>query len=104
MTPFECETLTELTRVLKEQTDVTILTKQPSVVERFCEENSITTAKIFEWKLGGPSFTIKKKEERRNNKVRSIGSETNLGNPGNIANPVNSEVQNFKLIITDEVL
>lgn len=67
------DTLIALVDTLKQHADVTILTKQPSVVEKFCEENGIT-AKIYEWKLGGPSFKIQKAKSKKQ-KEGMIGSE-----------------------------
>lgn len=51
------DTLTELVDAIKKQKKVTILTKQPSVIEKFCQDNSLEVS-IYEWKLGGPSFKI----------------------------------------------
>ncbi len=48
--PLEFETLTELVDAVKEQKKVTILTKQPSVIEKFCHDNSLDVT-IREWKL-----------------------------------------------------
>lgn len=91
------DTLIDLVDALQKQSKVTILTKQPSVVAKFCEENKIT-ATVFGWKLGGPSFMINKKEERRDNKAGNIVS----GNNGeNESNKINQEME---YIITDEVL
>lgn len=56
--PLEFETLTELVDAVKKQKKVTILTKQPSVIEKFCQDNSLDV-KIYEWKLGGPSFKMR---------------------------------------------
>ncbi len=39
-----------------------ILTKQPSVMEKFCADNDIE-AEIHAWKLGGPSFVMPMKNE-----------------------------------------
>lgn len=44
------ETLTELVDAIKKQKKVTILTKQPSVIEKFCQDNSLEVT-IYEWKL-----------------------------------------------------
>ena len=55
--PLEFETLTELVDAVKKQKKVTILTKQPSVIEKFCHDNSLDVT-IYEWKLGGPSFKL----------------------------------------------
>gem|GEM_PF-3742944 len=95
--PLQFDTLIDLVDALQKQSKVTILTKQPSVVAKFCEENKIT-ATVFGWKLGGPSFMINKKEERRDNKAGNIVS----GNNGeNESNKINQEME---YIITDEVL
>jgi microsomal dipeptidase-like Zn-dependent dipeptidase len=48
--PLEFETLTELVDAVKKQKKVTILTKQPSVIEKFCRDNSLEVT-IHEWKL-----------------------------------------------------
>jgi len=55
--PLQFDTLTELVDAIKKQKKVTILTKQPSVIEKFCHDNSLDVT-IYEWKLGGPSFKI----------------------------------------------
>lgn len=54
---LEFDTLTELVDAVKKQKKVTILTKQPSVIEKFCHDNSLDVT-VYEWKLGGPSFKI----------------------------------------------
>ena len=48
--PLEFDTLTELVDAVKKQKRVTILTKQPSVIEKFCKDNSLEVT-IHEWKL-----------------------------------------------------
>lgn len=48
--PLEFGTLTELVDAVKKQKKVTILTKQPSVLEKFCRDNSLEVT-IHEWKL-----------------------------------------------------
>ncbi|MBP6921698.1 DEAD/DEAH box helicase, partial [Candidatus Gracilibacteria bacterium] len=66
----ECETLSELVEFLKDKREKIkekkwrniILTKQPSVMEKFCADNDIE-AEIHAWKLGGPSFVMPMKNE-----------------------------------------
>jgi hypothetical protein len=47
---LEFDTLTELVDAVKKQKKVTIITKQPSVIEKFCKDNSLDVS-IYEWKL-----------------------------------------------------
>ena len=58
--PLAFDTLTELVDAVKKQKKVTILTKQPSVIEKFCRDNSLEVT-IHEWKMGGPSFVLRTK-------------------------------------------
>jgi hypothetical protein len=42
---------------------IIVLTKQPSVMEKFCADNEIE-ARIHAWKLGGPSFVMSMNNEK----------------------------------------
>ncbi len=48
--PLEFDTLTALVDAVKKQKKVTILTKQPSVIKKFCKDNSLDVT-VYEWKL-----------------------------------------------------
>lgn len=95
--------LSELIEVVKWHEDITILTKQPSVVERFCSDNGLTPF-IYEWRLGWPSFMIKKKEEIKNKRWGNIDLGNNWNNKLNEPNKPNKKNFSTKYIITDEVL
>jgi hypothetical protein len=70
---------------LKNEQYITILTKQPSVIERFCEENGIT-ATIHEWKLGGPSFKIQNTKYKIQNDSDGSAVANKVGNSGSSNN------------------
>ncbi len=93
------ETLTELVDAVKKQKKVTILTKQPSVIEKFCQDNSLEVT-IYEWKLGGPSFVLRTKRQSTKDKVQNDGDGFHLAfAQADLAGMTDSE-----FVITDEVL